>query len=393
MMGVVEPPRWEALKQELRRGVLPRWQRHQQGQMAVVFIVLMALVLMLVPITMNLGEVARLKTATANAADAGALAGASWVASSENELAEIARGMWMAYMMVLAILFGPFCIEWMWLGILLWTVLFIVNYVILYTQAAQPLVRSAWKTAKATAAFTAIQNMLIDDQDGEVSARLEEISEEYQKNDNLPLPIRLDWRRTGADGVERASWAEVDVQFTNPNHPEMQMGSGISPLIFWLPVCIYACCYSPIGYGNPVSGILDILEGAGLIQSAANLTWLAKTAIFAAWGGALYGLNVLVPFLGLAILFIASLTTCSEQVCFPIIIFLFNDRIVPDGIDDATGDVIVTVRQHREGRGRLRFWDMKYPNVIESEARAHYSGADVGLMPDPDAKANLISVR
>ncbi len=92
------------------------WLRHsgqdgRRGQIAVAFIALIALILVLTPITMNLGEVARIKTATANAADAGALAGASWVASGENELAWISMGMWTAYLFVRVFYILP---VWQW---------------------------------------------------------------------------------------------------------------------------------------------------------------------------------------------------------------------------------------------------------------------------------------
>ena len=67
--------------------------RRSRGQAAVLFVVLIALVLLLAAWTMNLGEVARLKTSTANAADAAAIAAASWVASGENEVSKIAEAM------------------------------------------------------------------------------------------------------------------------------------------------------------------------------------------------------------------------------------------------------------------------------------------------------------
>ncbi len=64
-----------------------------RGQTAVGFLVLMGFVLVLVTMTINLGQMAQVRTETSNAADAGALAGASWVASGQNEAAMVAQKM------------------------------------------------------------------------------------------------------------------------------------------------------------------------------------------------------------------------------------------------------------------------------------------------------------
>src|SRR3989338_2579498 len=110
--------RWSVCR--LARRVLPaplleearRRGRSRSGQIAVAFFVVIALILLLAAMTMNLGEVARLRTTTANAADAGSLAGASWVASGENEAAIIAEAMWINDLLVQAIFLIPFCPNW-----------------------------------------------------------------------------------------------------------------------------------------------------------------------------------------------------------------------------------------------------------------------------------------
>jgi len=80
-----------------------------RGQVAVSFLVLMGFLILLVRITINVGQMALVRTETSNAADAGALAGASWMASGENEAAWVARKMWDAIHMTRALYMVPIC--------------------------------------------------------------------------------------------------------------------------------------------------------------------------------------------------------------------------------------------------------------------------------------------
>ncbi len=79
------------------------------GQIAVSFLVLMGFLLLLVRLTVNLGQMSQVRVETANAADAGALAGASWIASGQNEAAWVARKMWDAMWMTKALYLVPLC--------------------------------------------------------------------------------------------------------------------------------------------------------------------------------------------------------------------------------------------------------------------------------------------
>ena len=138
----------------------------RQGQIAVGFIVLMALLVVLTSFTMNLGEVARIKTATSNSADSGALAGASWVASGENEAAKIAEAMWINVLIAQAIFLIPFCLNVCWAIVVIFAVLVLINYVYLRTVANMVL-QGAWDNAHIVALFTAIRNAWIDDTRGD----------------------------------------------------------------------------------------------------------------------------------------------------------------------------------------------------------------------------------
>src|SRR3989338_2164098 len=83
--------------------------RTSQGQIAVGFLVIAAFTLLLVRMTINLGQMAQVRTETSRAAVAGALAAASWIASGENEAALVARRMLDLLGMVQAIYIVPFC--------------------------------------------------------------------------------------------------------------------------------------------------------------------------------------------------------------------------------------------------------------------------------------------
>ena len=84
-------------------------QLNPNGQIAIGFVAVLAVLLFLVVMTVNVGQMAQVRVETSNAADAGALAAASWMASGENEAAMIAGRMYDAIAMVQAIYLVPFC--------------------------------------------------------------------------------------------------------------------------------------------------------------------------------------------------------------------------------------------------------------------------------------------
>ncbi|GEM_PF-5007384 len=89
-----------------RRG---RRRLNRQGQLAAGFIVIMGLILVMVSMTVNLGQMAQVRVEVSNASDAAALAAASWMASGQNEAALIAQKMWATIDMINAIYQVPFC--------------------------------------------------------------------------------------------------------------------------------------------------------------------------------------------------------------------------------------------------------------------------------------------
>jgi len=370
------------------RAVGRRGGRHaswaQQGQIAVAFLVFMALILLLAAATMNLGEVARLKTTTANASDAGALAGASWVASAENEFAEIAKGMWLNILMVQAIFAFPFC--WTtchWLPWVIYGVLTLVNFVVLKELAADPVGKAAWENAHAAALFTAIQNASIDDTSGTVNQQIQQLSDQFKASRTVPSSVTFNWTRKGADKVARPSWVQIDVAFLN-ERPALTMGVFGAPYWCWqkcpgccIP-CLAGCCLPCV----PLSGWV-MSGGSGPSQPSSPPTAKAPgVPIFSAAAWLAYVKAIPIPRPGPCL-------TCPWLITGGAVASIVR----PSGIAHGIGNVVVTVTQHREGGSPLRFWTMRYPDQIRSMATAHYNAAKVSLWPDPRSKAELVAVQ
>jgi hypothetical protein len=83
-------------------------QASSAGQIAAGFIVLMAFSLVLLLNVLQVGQVSVTRVTASNAVDGGALAGASWMASGQNEAAWVARKMWDSALMIEALYLVPF---------------------------------------------------------------------------------------------------------------------------------------------------------------------------------------------------------------------------------------------------------------------------------------------
>ncbi len=132
--------------------------------MAVGYVVLMGIVLVFVGMTINLGQMAQVRTAVSNSADAGALAGASWVASGENEATMIAQKMWDSIDMVQAIYLVPFCpahdgYNPALYANQLWQALSI-NNVFFFGPIANDIMDAAWNIGRRETFTATVNNML-----------------------------------------------------------------------------------------------------------------------------------------------------------------------------------------------------------------------------------------
>lgn len=388
-------------------------RRSSGGQVAVMFVALIALIIALAAFTMNLGEVARLKTSTANAADAGALAAASWVASGENEVAKIAQGMWINVYLVQAIFLIPFCMQVCYWAVILLGVLALVNGVIL-AGIAEDVLESAWNLAKAEAFFIGVQNLLIDDdQSSKVSDRLEAMSKEFEATQQLPPPTPcpagalqraqcLEWKRKNPSDKNspRHHWVAIQTKFPT-QRPKLEMGDW-GPwtlcLIKW-PTCTDTaggCCLTtPWGCAWPCFRMPRAWVRWSSTTSASKPgNAAAMNAGQKVWSLASSGLVRAGSFLP------RPSYTGPCGFCLPIPLTI-PGLTNPESVKNGFGDVTVTVQYHREGGAvkggsEVSFWTTRYPNIITSEATAHYTEASVGSfgsLPDSSAVADLVDTK
>ncbi len=349
-------------------------RRDNRGQMAVMFLVFIALILAMAAMTMNLGEVAKLKTTTANAADAGALAAASWVASGENEAGLIAQGIWLNWLITFLIFLLPFCIWACLTGVLIALRYALVQMAL--RKAADLVMKTAWENGQYAAVLTAIQNATVDDPSGAVHAQIKALTGQRP----IPTPVTLTWKRRGADGVMRNSSLTIDVAMSA--RPSLKTSFWGPVLICWFPGVCPWCCWGPVpgwggGGGNESAGEMYgedpfMLDASGYTVPAVPGFWSGLAGVFK----------------------LMTIGSCG-LVCFPIIIPLGAFGLgPPGGINNGNGVVTVTVTHRRQGGSNLRFWTMRDPGPIVSQARARHTEADTsfGIGGDPGAHAELVGV-
>ena len=338
--------------------------------MAVMFVVFIALIIALAAMTMNLGEVAKLKTTTANAADAGALTAASWVASGENEAGLIAQGMWINWLITMLIFLIPFCFPCI-SGFLI-----AFSYATLQSalhDAADNVMKAAHSRGQSEAVMRAIANATVDDPSGAVRAQIKALTSQLP----IPTPVTLTWQRQGADGVMRNSSLTINVAMSAV--PTLDTSMWGPTMICWSP-CIFLCCWPTFGWGGTSGGGGDI---------PTTDTGITLGDGFSADGGSFVS-GIAGTIMGAIMQALPGF--CST--CFPIIIPLgllgFGP---PDGINNGNGVVTVSVSHQREGGGNLKFWQMSYPGAITSQSRAQHTEASTGFgTSNPGASAELVGV-
>jgi len=346
-------------------------RQDRRGQIAVAFVVLIGLILLLTPPMMNLGEVARLKTATANAADAGALAGASWVASGTNYMARVARAMMVNYWIVVSIFAAPFCFYIVLTGfpVLLIAGLVVRNYVFL-RQVAHIQMGQAWDRSKAETLLVAIQNTGIDDSSGQVQALVQQHVDELRQTGTTNFPGFFAWDRHGV--IDERSRVDIDIERPPDSaEPRLEMGPGFLAYWWWVPGCIFPFCFFvPPGWNSP-RGLLGLLRGFGLPMMGG---WTAQTA--AGPTGALWA-----QVMATAMLQAPNFGPCG----YPVMGWAVDPRgsptpVRPTTITNSSGTIQVTITRRRQSGAPVGLWTMNYPEV-SSTAFAQYSGAHV--RPNP----------
>ena len=349
-------------------------RRDRRGQIAVMFVICIALILAMAAMTMNLGEVAKLKTTTANAADAGALAAASWVASGENEAGLIAQGMWLNWLIVFLIFLIPFCVWACLIGVLI-----AISYALVQMalrKAADKVMKAAWENGREAAPRIAIQNATVDDPSGAVNAQIKALADTHP----FPSPATLSWQRRGADGVMCNSSLTIDIAMS----PQPSLHTSFwGPILICLSPCIsigpFGCCWVfPFAWGgsdslstSDIDGDMGVPDSTGLSLSTVPSFWSGLAGIF----------SLPIP--------------AACPTCFPLIIPLGAFGLgPPDGINNGEGIVTVTVTHRREVGTAFRFWTMRDPGDIVSQSQARHTEADTGfgIGGDPGSHAELAGV-
>lgn len=372
-------------------------RRNARGQMAVAFIVFMALAVLLSSATMNVGEVARLKTSTANATDAGALAGASWVSSGQNQMALIAGAMWDNIVIAQAFLAVPFC-----QGLIMLLKAEVVAQLLALTirllnmwlaSVANDTMREAWRMAKADALFKTLDNLWIDDEgDSPARAEIERIRDQFEATRTVPSSVRLEWDRPGADSAA-PSWITVDVGFPADSlTPVLQMGDHRLRYFIWTPpifLIFFCCCWGPPPGRRSFSMWQSVLPIAALATSTATKVLPGRPGKYlgVAWWTIVQPILIatLKPWQGIGL--------CPGLTCFPWPRSVVTRKPTAIQFGGPGPEIRVTVAQHREDRTVLPFWNISYPDQIVSQASARYSSAKVSWTPDPRSLAQLASVQ
>ena len=132
-----------------------------RAAIATLFLALIAFCTFLVWVLVNIGQVAAVRTEVSNAADAGALAGASWMTSGQTECLWITRKMWDSIAMAQALFLIPFCPDAAGYGTGIRTLLGGTGGLLSYFgQTCDGVMKEAWKLG-CQGMFTASFNNMI----------------------------------------------------------------------------------------------------------------------------------------------------------------------------------------------------------------------------------------
>jgi hypothetical protein len=361
-----------------RMGAGPaRLLRQDRGQIALMFVALMGLVIILTPPLMNLGEVARLKTKTAVAADAGALTGASYASSAANFGAHRAQLAVQVFWSVQLYFGFPFCLLASFL-VIPWLLVLNTLINLIVTHANEGMI-GLFQHGMNRAFAAAMRNSPVDDRLGEVQLEFNDIIEQTKLTTPptwvdaiCPFPCRFEWERQGL--VNEPSWLDISVVYP-PINLAPQIVRGGFPLLFfvWVPFC-FLWCFPAWGWN---AGGVGLAGQAALVAQLAALSsrdW--NTGVKFTVAGGLVMMQLRQAFNLMRGMFARG--PCGYMTMFPIPVPTGLNP--PNAISNSVGRVRVTVTMHREPGAQMAFWTMRYPDVT-SIGEAEYAGAHVRRLP------------
>jgi len=395
-----------------------------RGQIAVVFVVLLGAMLIMASMMMNAGEIAAMRTSTSNAADAGALTGASWVASGENEMMDIGDTMLDNVFLIQRIYATPFCpspnITTEQIRTF-YEVMLTANK-LLASIANQTIMEQAWRQALAYAYFTALSHTIIDDPSGGVEGLIQQEAEAFNTAQTLPdainAPAFYSWDRGGAGGATTGHstlavhvtslgpMPQLSLQEWRPFAKQWQSPQGdfTGNRVGWTAVTgpsliggdsLVHAEYEKLRKAGP--GNVRQFEGPPYERKLWGRLHFDTTDIFdgppAPGSADNVGVDALpIPKAGFCDVLcvprdLLPASSCPDnskpgdgQCCFPgevSVTSSWGDLKVIPVLEPAraNGNVSVEVIHSREGGTPLAFWTTQYPAGISSKATARYEGA------------------
>lgn len=323
----------------------------REGQIAPFMIAIIVVLIMALMVTVNIGKVGITKTNTANASDAGALAGSTTHANTLNALADTNTAMIAEYLAMQVMFLLPFtiCIGWArYVAYLAFVAAQITQFILAWLDATK-----GYDEAEKLAKQLAFMNAGID----EPKSRLDgESYEAYLQRDSRFGQWMKDegyesgyYSWTNKQGRENSVRVDVDA----PSFP------GLLPMPMIL-IGIYMDFIGPCIPPHCMPCIANVITYIDCFASAE-----------------------IPP---------AFLVGVTPIAC-PSVVFTFFAYPVPVAwiamiIKDNPEITVTTTRV--EPNANLGIWEMRYGN-ISSQAKARSSGGSVGPIPDPGYDSCLIS--
>ena len=393
------------------RNIRVRKPGNRKAQIAPFFIAIIVILLIAVMIAVNLGKISSNKTNTANAADAGALAGATVYDQTLNNLAYTNASMIAEYLAAQASFLIPMniCTEsTTWSRFISYT----TTMALLAAEYAAAWIAGTdgYQEARNTARQTAFNNAGIDEtkarQSGEAyedwlkrDSRLSQWMSDKEYASESSGSVAYNWNdnvkygQSGTTGGQNS--VEVDVQ--GPDFPGLIPGPFVLvgmftgppiPMFTGCPECNFECafglglyeiCLDSLTVANAVAPIISSI-GCHVGCCPCPSFWSISVS-----GGIAYGyyLTQILP----------SFTSCG-MVAHNIILYELPIAFIASIIED-NPEISVSVKRI-EPSINLGLWNMRYEKEpgqgIRSRARAKAEGGSVGPIPSEEYDASLIEV-
>lgn len=351
----------------------------RDGQVAPFMIAVIVVLLMAIMVTVNIGKVGVTKTHTANAADAGALAGSAMHANTLNSLAYTNTSMIAEYAATEILFVVSALIE-------LEMPRFLTYWAFVVAQTSQFILAwynadKAYKGASNAAKQFAFMNAGID----EPKKRLP--GESYQDYLNRDSNFGI-WMKNKGYESGYYSWADNDGQENSfrvdveaPDFPGLipMPGAFVSLYFKWIPMCTN-CGYVPC------------CNCALCNAAAAQFNYSVSQANRKTLGSILSSVPITTGFTPVAFtssgVVVPPFCPCGSTFAWAIVLY-YIPVVSIAGIVEDNPEITVTTTRVEPGKD-LGLWQMQY-GTVSSQAKAKSSGGSVGPVPSTNYDTELIA--